>query len=164
MQRQRGLCARTRGLSRGDSAPSLTAAVSQRRRAGALSSRLRGRDERRYTEEIDQYVQAAQLGLNKWDLYLNLGLAYLGQNDLMSATDALKIAVLLGQDHHEAHFCLAIVFERRHQLQEALLEISAALRLAPEDPEQRNVKANICAELESLARARRHLALTDFVK
>ena len=35
----------------------------------------------RTTYEINEYLTAARLGLHKWDLFLNLGLAYLGQND-----------------------------------------------------------------------------------
>jgi tetratricopeptide (TPR) repeat protein len=140
-----------RGLFHCDNAPSRTAPVSQRRRARALSSWFCLRHEGRYTEE---YLEAAKLGLDKWDLYLNLGLAFLGRNDSLKATNALKMAVLLGSDHPEAHFNLALVFERRRQLPEALQEITAALRLAPEDPEERNARAVICAELEDLACAR----------
>jgi tetratricopeptide (TPR) repeat protein len=33
------------------------------------------------TDEINEYLAAARLGLDKWDLFLNLGLAYLDQND-----------------------------------------------------------------------------------
>src|SRR5580700_3633648 len=36
-------------------------------------------------DEIREYLEAVRLGLDKWDLLLNLGLAYLGQNELLKA-------------------------------------------------------------------------------
>src|SRR5258705_8807823 len=32
------------------------------------------------TEKISEYLTAARLGLDKWDFFLNVGLAYLAQN------------------------------------------------------------------------------------
>ena len=32
-------------------------------------------------DEINEYLAASRFGLDKWDLFLNLGLAYLDQND-----------------------------------------------------------------------------------
>src|SRR6266446_5084675 len=55
----------------------------------------------RTTEEINEYLAAARLRLDKWDLFLNLGLAYLSQNDSPDAIKALRTAVLLGPDHPE---------------------------------------------------------------
>jgi Tfp pilus assembly protein PilF len=51
-------------------------------------------------------------GLDKWDLFLNLGLAYLGQNNGPTAIKTLQTAVLLGPNHPEAHFNLAIAYEK----------------------------------------------------
>src|ERR1700674_1675063 len=48
----------------------------------------------RKADEINEYLAAARLGLVKWDLFLNLGVAYLSQND-KKAIKALQIAVLL---------------------------------------------------------------------
>jgi Flp pilus assembly protein TadD len=108
----------------------------------------------RITDEISEYRAAARLGLRQWDLFLNLGLAYLGQNDSPKAIGALRTAVLLGPDHPEAHFNLAIAYEGGHRLREALQEITAALRLAPSDPDEHNTKAIICSKLGDLAGAR----------
>ena len=72
----------------------------------------------RTTEEISEYLAAARLGLDKWDLFLNLGLAYLGQNDGPKAIKTLQTAVSLGPDHPEAHFNLAIAYERSNRLRE----------------------------------------------
>ena len=104
--------------------------------------------------EINEYLAAARLGLDKWDLFLNLGLAYLGQNDGPKAINTLETAVLLGPDHPEAHFNLAIAYEKDNRLREALQQITASLHLAPEDPDGRNTKAIICVELGDLVCAR----------
>jgi len=74
-------------------------------------------------DEISEYLKAAKLGLHRWDLFLNLGLAYFGQNEFLKASDGLQLAVLLGPNHLEAHFNLAIGFERQNRLPEALQEI-----------------------------------------
>src|SRR5712692_5682767 len=50
-------------------------------------------------DEISEYLAAAKFGLSKWDLFLNLGIAYLGQNDWPKAINTLRTAVLLGPDH-----------------------------------------------------------------
>jgi tetratricopeptide (TPR) repeat protein len=108
----------------------------------------------RTTEEINEYVAAAKLGLNKWDLFLNLGLAYLDQNNWPRAIKTLRTAVALGPNHPEAHFDLAIAYERSNSLREALQEITASLLLAPLDPDEHNTKAIICVELGNLVCAR----------
>ena len=101
----------------------------------------------RTSDEISEYLVAARLGLAKWDLFLNLGLAYLGQNESQKAANALQTAVKLGPDHLEAHFNLAIVYQSQNRLNEALREITAARRLAPEDFDAANTNATICAEM-----------------
>jgi Flp pilus assembly protein TadD len=108
----------------------------------------------RKRDEIIEYLAAARLGLDKWDLFLNLGLAYLDQNDGPKAIKTLQTAVLLGPNHPEAHFNLAIAYEKGDRLREALQEIIVSLHLAPEDPGERNTKAIICAELGDLVCAR----------
>ena len=106
------------------------------------------------TDEINEYLAAARLGLDKWDLFLNLGLVYLGRNDGPKAIKMLQTAVLLGPQHPEAHFNLAIAYEKGNRLRDALQEIIVSLRLAPEDPDERNTKGIICAELKNLVCAR----------
>ncbi len=108
----------------------------------------------RSTDEIGEYLTAARLGLDKWDLFLNLGLAYLGGNEWSRAISTLQTAVLLGPDHAEAHFNLAIAYERSHRLPEALQEITASLHLAANDLDEHNTKAIICAEAGNLICAR----------
>ncbi len=108
----------------------------------------------RKTDEINEYLAAARLGLEKWDLFLNLGLAYLGRNDEPKAIKALQNAALLGPSHPEAHFNLSIAYEKGNRLREALREIIVSLHLAPEDPDEQNTKGIICAELGDLICAR----------
>jgi Flp pilus assembly protein TadD len=108
----------------------------------------------RTTPEIDEYRTAARLHLRKWDLFLNLGLAYLNRNDAPNAIEALRTAVTLGANHSEAHFNLAIAYEKGDRLREALDEITAALQLAPDDLDAHNTKAIICAETGNLVCAR----------
>jgi len=108
----------------------------------------------RSTAELSEYLLAARLGLQKWDLFLNLGLAYLSQNDWPKAIKALQTAAALGPDHPETHFNLAIAYERAHSLREALAEITASIQLAPKDPDVRNTKAMIYVELGELVSAR----------
>jgi tetratricopeptide (TPR) repeat protein len=70
----------------------------------------------RTREEIGEYLEAVRLGLDKWDLFLNLGLAYLGQNESLKAAKAPQTAVLLGPSHPGAYLNLVIAYERRNRL------------------------------------------------
>jgi tetratricopeptide (TPR) repeat protein len=106
------------------------------------------------SEEISEYRTAISLGLNVWDLFLNLGLAYYDQHDLPGATAALGTAVLLGPEHAETHFNLAVIYEKENRLSEALQEISETLILEPEDMDAANTHAIICARMGNLVGAR----------
>lgn len=109
--------------------------------------RMVGRD----ADEINEYLAAVSLGLRKWDLFLNLGLAYLERHELAHAAAALETAASLGSEHAEAHFNLAIVYERQKRLDKALREIAASRRLAPDNLDAENTNAIICMEMENLA-------------
>jgi len=106
-------------------------------------------------EEIGEYRTAIALGLKKWDLFLNLGLAYADRQDLENAAAALETAVSLGPEHAETHFNLAVVYERENKLGEGLEQIIAALLLDPADPDAVNTDAIICARMGDLTSARR---------
>jgi len=105
----------------------------------------------RTAEEIKEYLEAISLGLDKWDLFLNLGQAYLDHDELAKATVALETAVSLGPEHAETHFNLAIVYERENKLRDASQEITASRNLAPEDLDAANMNAVICAEMGDFA-------------
>jgi tetratricopeptide (TPR) repeat protein len=91
------------------------------------------------TAEVREYQRAEALGLRTWDLFLNLGLAQLENDNLDAATDSLRRAVLPGEDHSESHFNLAHVYERRGMLADAEHETLASLRLNPGKPDTRNL-------------------------
>jgi Flp pilus assembly protein TadD len=105
------------------------------------------------TEEVREYRRAAVLGLRIWDLFLNLGLAQLEGGDLDAAMASLKRAVLLGEDHPESHFNLALVDEQLGMLADAEHEILASLRLNPCQPDGRNLLGVIYAQQGKTARA-----------
>ena len=73
-------------------------------------------------------------------------MAHFENGDLDTATDNLRRAVLLGQDHPESHFNLALVYERRGLLADAEHEMLASLRLNPGQPDARNSLGVIYAE------------------
>jgi len=86
-------------------------------------------------------------------LFLNLGLVQFENGDLDAATDSLRRAVLLGPDHSESHYNLALAFERRGLLADAEREILASLRLNPNQPDARNSLGVIFAEEGKTVRA-----------
>ena len=96
--------------------------------------------------EIREYRRAEALGLATWDLFLNFGLAQIETGDLEGATNSLRRSTILGADHPESHFNLALVDERRGMLADAEHEISAALILDPVAPDDRNLLGVIYAD------------------
>jgi tetratricopeptide (TPR) repeat protein len=113
----------------------------------------------RGSKEVSEYLKAISLGLREWDLFLDLGLAYLDQEDYLNAVKVLKASVSLGPEHPEAHFNLAIAYEKAARLTDAMREIIASLRMAPADLDMRNTKAIICAESGDLKCAHDEWAL-----
>jgi tetratricopeptide (TPR) repeat protein len=102
--------------------------------------------------EVLEYQRAAALGLRNWDLFLNLGLAQLEIGEL-AATDSLRQAVILGENHAESHFNLALAYERRGLLADAERETLASLRLNPRQPDARNLLGVIDAQEGQTIRA-----------
>jgi Flp pilus assembly protein TadD len=98
------------------------------------------------TAEVSEYQRAEALGLGNWDLFLNMGLVQLEEGDLDAATDSLRQAVLLGGNHPQSHFNLALVYERRGLVADAEREMLASLKLDPGQPDARNLIGVICAE------------------
>ncbi len=101
----------------------------------------------RLTEEIGEYRTAVALGLNQWDLFLNLGLAYYERREWPAAAAAFEHAVRLSPKQAQAHLNLALAYEREHRLSDALREITASRYLAPENIDAINANAIICAEM-----------------
>ena len=98
------------------------------------------------TAEVREYQRASALGLRNWDLFLNLGLAQLGNGDVDAATDSLRQAVFLGENHSESHFNLALVYERRGLHADAEREMLASLQLNPGQPDAQNALGVIYAQ------------------
>ena len=97
--------------------------------------------------EIREYQRAEELaGLRNWDLFLNMGLAQLENGDLDAATDSLRRAVLLSENHSESPFRSRLIYERRGLLADAEREMLASLRLNPGQPDARNSLGVIYAE------------------
>jgi tetratricopeptide (TPR) repeat protein len=103
--------------------------------------------------EVSEYQRAAALGLKDWDLFLNLGLAQLEVGELDAATDSLRQAVRLGENHAESHFNLALAYERRGLVSDAERETLASLRLNPRQPDARNLLGVIDAQTGQTVRA-----------
>ena len=75
-----------------------------------------------------------------------MGLALLENGDLDAATDSLRRAVLIGENHSESHFDLALANERRSLLADAEREMLVSLQLNPDQPDARNALGVIYAE------------------
>jgi tetratricopeptide (TPR) repeat protein len=112
--------------------------------------------------EVIEYQKAAALGLRNWDLFLNIGLAQLEIGELDAATDSLRQAVLLGENHAESHFNLALAYERRGLLADAERETLVSLRLNPRQPDARNLLGVIDAQEGQTVRA--SLVLRELVR
>lgn len=105
------------------------------------------------TQELTEYQSAAALGLSRWDLFLNMGTAFLANGNLTAATDALRHAVRLDSNQPESHYNLGLVYERRDMLTEAEQEMLSTLRLAPKQQDARNMLGVIYARQGKKAEA-----------
>jgi tetratricopeptide (TPR) repeat protein len=105
------------------------------------------------TQELNEYRRAAALGLLRWDLFLNTGLALFENGSLEAATEALALAVRLGPGRPESHFNLGLVYERRGMLIEAQQEMLSSLRLEPGQLDAGNMLGVIYARQGDKARA-----------
>ena len=104
--------------------------------------------------ELREYVRAVELGLHQWDLFLNLGLLYLGRHELGAAINALTIATELGPQHVETHFNLGLAYQRAGLLPQARREILESLQLEPDQPDALNTLAIVHAEMGNWESAR----------
>ena len=104
--------------------------------------------------EIVEYRKAAALGLQQWDLYLNLGRALLEAGDLDEATKALNTSAALAPERPESHFNLGLAYERRGMFAPAQDELLTSLRLDPKQPDARNMMGLIYAEERDYSHAR----------
>jgi Flp pilus assembly protein TadD len=104
-------------------------------------------------QELYEYQHAIALGLSRWDLFLNTGVAFLASGNLQAATDALLHAVQLDPSQAESHYNLGLVYERRGMLPEAEQEMLSTLRLEPNELDARNMLGVIYARQGKKAEA-----------
>lgn len=106
-------------------------------------------------EELREYRQADELGLREWHFFQNYGIARLENGDAVMAVVLLQKAVLLAPDRADTHFDLSLGYEQTRQLEAALQEIEESLRIEPGQPDARNARAIITAEIGHYEEARR---------
>lgn len=106
-----------------------------------------------HREELAEYQKAIELGLDDWQLFLNLGLLYLESGQTRDATQVLRLAALLGPERPETHFNLALAYERRGALAQAEQEALMSLQIDPSQPDARNTLGAIYAEEGNYVRA-----------
>lgn len=106
-----------------------------------------------HRQELAEYQKAIALGLDDWQLFLNLGLLYLESGQDRDATQVLRLAALLAPDQPETHFNLALAYERRGALAQAEQEALLSLQIDPSQPDARNTLGAIYAEEGKYRRA-----------
>ena len=104
--------------------------------------------------ELVEYRTAAELGLHQWDLYLNLGRAYLESTNYPAAADAFANAEALAPQHSETHFNLGLAYERLQRFDLAEQEMKTAMRLGADRVSTSNMLAVVYAESGKQAAAR----------
>ncbi len=103
--------------------------------------------------ELSEYQEAISLGLDDWQLFLNLGLLYLDNGQLRDATEVLRLATLLGPGHAEPHFNLGLAYERRGMLAAAEQQVLLSLEIDPDQVDAHNTLGAIYAEEGKYLRA-----------
>lgn len=106
-----------------------------------------------HQQEFEEYEQAVNLGLDDWQLFLNLGLLYLETGNVNDATKVLKLATLLGPSHAETHFNLALAYQRMGEIQPAEQEVLLAIQIDPNQPDARNMLGTLYAQEGKCSRA-----------
>lgn len=106
-----------------------------------------------HQQELAEYEQAINLGLDDWQLFLNLGLLYLESGNVHAALEVLKLASLLGPDHPETHFNLGLAYQRLGQLPDAEQEVLQSIQIDPSQVDARNTLGTIYAEEGKYSRA-----------
>lgn len=106
-----------------------------------------------HQKELAEYEQAVNLGLDDWELFLNLGLLYIEAGNTHAAMEVLRLASLMGPDHPETHFNLGLAYQRLGMLEPAEQEVLLAVQLDPNQADARNTLATIYAEEGKYSRA-----------
>jgi tetratricopeptide (TPR) repeat protein len=112
--------------------------------------------------ELDDYQKAIELGLSNWDLFLNMGLLYMENGSLDSASQALQLAAFLAPYRPETHFNLGLLDERLGMYRRAEQEMLLSLRIDPDQNDARNTLGVIYAEQGNYERA--HQEWSELIK
>ncbi|MGO9607511.1 MAG: tetratricopeptide repeat protein [Candidatus Binataceae bacterium] len=115
-----------------------------------------------HQHELSEYQKAVNLGLDDWQLFLNLGLLYLETGQLRDATEVLRLSTLLAPDYPEPHFNLGIAYERGGMLEQAEQQMLLSLQLDPTQVDAHNTLGAIYAEEGKYVRA--HDEWTELVQ
>jgi type IV pilus assembly protein PilF len=125
--------------------------ISSATAAAALGIALAGCVSSNPSRAADQNVQASAYNLQ-------LGIAYLQQNNLATAKEKLERAVKENPKDPNVHNALALLYERLAQPDDADKEYRTALRLDPQNPEiANNYGAYLCRSNRAEEGARRLL-------
>jgi len=106
-----------------------------------------------HSKELAEYRDAIDLGLDDWQLFLNLGLLYLEDGQVADASSVLQLAALLAPTRAETHFNLALAYEREGNLPQAEQEILMSLEIDPTQADAQNTLGAIYAEEGKYSRA-----------
>jgi Flp pilus assembly protein TadD len=106
-----------------------------------------------HSNELAEYQRAIDLGLDDWQLFLNLGLLYLENGQVGDASSVLRLAAILGPMRAETHFNLALAYERQGKLPDAEQEALMSLEIDPTQPDVHNTLGAIYAEEGKYSRA-----------
>lgn len=115
-----------------------------------------------HRRELDDYQKAVDLGLSNWDLFLNMGLLYMEDGRLDSASEVLQLATFFAPFRPETHFNLGLLDERMGMYQQAEQEILSSLRIDPDQNDARNTLGVIYAEQGNYEQA--HQEWSDLIK
>lgn len=115
-----------------------------------------------HQQELAEYEKAVSLGLDDWQLFLNLGLLYLEAGNVHAAMEVLKLATLLGPDRPETHFNLGLAYQRLGMLDQAEQEVLLSVHMDPRQADARNTLGTIYAEEGKYSRA--HDEWTELVE
>src|SRR5271156_1314444 len=106
-----------------------------------------------HPQELAEYEKAIGLGLDDWQLFLNLGLLYLEVGNPHAAMEVLRLATLLGPNRAETHFNLGLAYQRMEMLGEAEQEVLLSLQMDSTQVDARNTLGTIYAEEGRYSRA-----------
>lgn len=106
-----------------------------------------------HDNELAEYQKAVSLGMEDWQLFLNLGLLYLENGQTRDATEVLRLAALLGPERPETHFNLGVAYERLGRLEQAEQELLLSLQMDSTQVDAQNTLGAVYAEEGKYGRA-----------